>query len=606
MSLQKKIILISSGDPSSIAPEITIKALQSKKIHEKILPIIVTDPKLIYNYSDIIDDHLKVNEIQDQINFTDYKTNYFNVIPVKTNDIVRVGEPSIANCSFIKKSIIKCIKLENKTAASAIVTNPINKNIMYKSGFKYSGHTEFLASFSKENIQPVMMLVGKNLKTIPLTIHVPLSQVSSLITEELIITTIKITAKYLTSYFGIKKPKIILTGLNPHSGENGDIGLKNKNIIIPAIKKIQKNNDFLLDGPFSADTVFSYEARQNYDVAICMYHDQALIPIKTLDFYNGVNVTLGLDFIRTSPDHGTGFDIAGKNIANPSSLILSAQMMLTKIMSKLFDHQLPTIKEILKKNNIKIHKSLGQNFLFDINLTDKIVKKSEPISSTIIEIGPGPGGLTRSILKKNPNILFAIDKDNQSELMLSDLKELYGDKLQVIIADAINYPIWNLGNEPRQVIANLPYNVGTKMLISWLKHIKKFEKLTLMFQKEVADRIIAPVGSSNYGRLSILTNWLTKSKKLFDLPGSAFIPPPKVTSTVIELIPMENPIFDVSFNSLEKITQMTFSQRRKMLKSSLKKINGEAILEDLNISSRLRPEELTIIDFCRIAKKAYP
>ncbi|MDC1280728.1 4-hydroxythreonine-4-phosphate dehydrogenase PdxA [bacterium] len=334
MSLQKKIILISSGDPSSIAPEITIKALQSKKIHEKILPIIVTDPKLIYNYSDIFDDHLKVNEIQDQINFTDYKTNYFNVIPVQTNEIVRVGEPSIANCSFIKQSIIKCIQLENKTAASAIVTNPINKNIMYKSGFKYSGHTEFLASFSKENIQPVMMLVGKNLKTIPLTIHVPLSQVSSLITEELIITSIKITAKYLTSYFGIKKPKIILTGLNPHSGENGDIGFEEQDIIIPAIKKIQKNNDFLLDGPFSADTVFSYEARQNYDVAICMYHDQALIPIKTLDFYNGVNVTLGLDFIRTSPDHGTGFDIAGKNIANPESLISAINLAYLMSVNK--------------------------------------------------------------------------------------------------------------------------------------------------------------------------------------------------------------------------------------------------------------------------------
>ena len=275
-------------------------------------------------------------------------------------------------------------------------------------------------------------------------------------------------------------------------------------------------------------------------------------------------------------------------------------------MYKSIQDQLPTIKEILKKNNVKIHKSLGQNFIFDINLTDKIVKKSEPIASTIIEIGPGPGGLTRSILKKNPNILFAIDKDTQSELMLRELKEIYGDTLQVIIADAINYPIWSLGNEPRQVIANLPYNAGTKMLISWLKHIKKFEKLTLMFQKEVADRITAPVGSSNYGRLSILTNWLTKSKQLFDIPGSAFIPPPRVTSTVVELIPMENPIFDVAFNSLEQITQMAFSQRRKMLKSSLKKINGEAILEDLNISSSLRPEELSVIDVCRIAKKAYP
>ena len=150
MTLQKKIILISSGDPSSIAPEITIKALQSKKINEAILPIIVTDPKLIYNYSDIFDDYWKVNEIHDQINFTDYKTNYFNVIPIQTNDKIILGKPTIANCSFIKKSIIKCIKLENDTNASAIVTNPINKNIMYKSGFKYNGHTEFLASFSKK------------------------------------------------------------------------------------------------------------------------------------------------------------------------------------------------------------------------------------------------------------------------------------------------------------------------------------------------------------------------------------------------------------------------------------------------------------------------
>ena len=269
-------------------------------------------------------------------------------------------------------------------------------------------------------------------------------------------------------------------------------------------------------------------------------------------------------------------------------------------------NQLPTIKDILKKNNIKIHKSLGQNFIFDINLTDKIVNKSQPILSNVIEIGPGPGGLTRSILKKNPDVLFVIDKDTQAEIMLSDLKKIYRKKLQIIIADAINYPIWDLGNEPRQIIANLPYNVGTKMLISWLKHIEKFEKLTLMFQKEVADRIVAPVGSPNYGRLSILTNWLTKSKKLFDIPGSAFIPPPKVMSTVIELIPLKNPIVDVSFNALEQITHMAFSQRRKMLKSSLKKINGEAILEDLNISSRLRPEELSINDFCRIAKKAYP
>ncbi|MGY9027485.1 MAG: 4-hydroxythreonine-4-phosphate dehydrogenase PdxA [Candidatus Puniceispirillales bacterium] len=332
--LQKKIILITSGDPSSIAPEITIKALQSSKINKNIFPVIVTDPQLIQNYNDIIIDNWKINEIKDQSNFTDYKVNYFNIISIPINDIVRLGKPSIVNCEFIKSSILKCIELESKTSVSAIVTNPINKKIMYKSGFKYAGHTEFLASHSKINTQPVMMLVAQDLKTVPLTIHVPISEVSGLISKELIIKTVKIVAKDLTEYFGINKPKIFITGLNPHAGENGEIGSEEQNIIIPAIRKIKNSNDFEIQGPFSADTLFSSEARKTYDVVICMYHDQALIPIKTIDFNNGVNVTLGLDFIRTSPDHGTGFDIAGKNNASPDSLIAAINLAYSMSVNK--------------------------------------------------------------------------------------------------------------------------------------------------------------------------------------------------------------------------------------------------------------------------------
>ncbi len=266
---------------------------------------------------------------------------------------------------------------------------------------------------------------------------------------------------------------------------------------------------------------------------------------------------------------------------------------------------LPRIKEILKNNNIKINKALGQNFLFDLNITDKIVKKSNPIASTIIEIGSGPGSLTRSILKNKSAVVYAIDKDIQSKAMLKELKMMYKNRLNIIIEDALHFPIWNLGNAPRQIIANLPYNVGTKMLLMWLKNIQKFDLLTLMFQKEVADRIIAKPGSKNYGRLSILTNWLTQSSKLFDVPSEAFIPRPKVKSTVIQLKPLSKPIFDVSFESLEKLTHLAFSQKRKMLKTSLKKINGEKILKELNISSNLRPENLSIVDFCKIAKKSF-
>ena len=331
---KKKIILISAGDPSSIASELTIKALQSGKIIDDVLPIIVTDSSLIENHKNIIEDNWKINEIKDENNFLDYKKHNFNIISMKIKNKVKLGNPSVKNCEFIKSSIIKCIELENRTIASAIVTNPINKNIMYQAGFKYAGHTEFLATFSKKNIQPVMMLVSEYLKTIPLTIHVPIIDVPKLITRELIVSTVKITSKYLKKYFGINKPRIVLTGLNPHSGENGDIGLEEKKIIIPCINDIKKNSSILLNGPLSADTIFSYQQRQTYDVAICMYHDQALIPIKTLDFNNAVNVTLGLDFIRTSPDHGTGFDIAGKDKANPGSLISAINLAYLMSVNK--------------------------------------------------------------------------------------------------------------------------------------------------------------------------------------------------------------------------------------------------------------------------------
>jgi 4-hydroxythreonine-4-phosphate dehydrogenase len=328
MTSSKKVILISSGDPSSISTEITIKAIQSSKINENVMPIVITDPKIINNYNKI---DISINEIKDELYFQDYKQNHINIIPTKVFKKPTLGKPDVKNVDFIINSIHKCVKIQMASIASAIVTNPIHKKTMYESGFNYSGHTEFLASLSVNKKKPVMMLVGQNLKTIPLTIHVPLKKVSKLISKELIVFTINIAKEHLISYFGIAKPRIIVTGLNPHAGEDGDIGTEEKKVIIPAIKKSFDNKKFHLSGPISADTAFSITKRKEYDVAICMYHDQALIPIKTLDFFNGVNVTLGLDFIRTSPDHGTGFDIAGKNKANPQSLI--SAINLAYIMS---------------------------------------------------------------------------------------------------------------------------------------------------------------------------------------------------------------------------------------------------------------------------------
>ena len=321
MKVAKEVILITAGDPASISTEITIKAIESHSISKNINLVAITDPKLVEESKKLINSNIKINVIKDTIKFSDYKEYCFNIIPIKLNNKIEYGKPDIENFSFTKFSIIRTIQIHNNSIASAIVTNPINKHIMYKSGFDFEGHTDFLGSLSLKKKNPVMMLVTNGLKTLPLTIHVPLKKVAELITKELINTKIKIAVDDLKTLFDIKKPSIIVTGLNPHAGENGDLGDEEIRIIKPAIDELKKLNNLSITGPISADIAFSPSKRCHYDLAVCMYHDQALIPIKTLDFYNGVNVTLGLDFIRTSPDHGTAFDIAGKNLANPESLI---------------------------------------------------------------------------------------------------------------------------------------------------------------------------------------------------------------------------------------------------------------------------------------------
>jgi len=321
MSNTKHVILLTAGDPASISTEITIKAIESQRIDKNINLVVITDPTLVHEYKKLIRSDIKINEIKDQIEFSDYKNNQLNVIPIKLCNKVEYGKPDKKNFSFTKSSILETVEIHNKSIASAIVTNPINKYIMYKSGFNFEGHTDYLGSLSQKKKKPVMILVTNGLKTLPLTIHVPLKKVSQMITKELIYTKVKIAVDDLKILFGIKKPSIIVTGLNPHAGENGNLGDEEIKVINPAIDELKKLIDISIIGPISADTAFSPEKRFHYDLAVCMYHDQALIPIKTLDFHHGVNVTLGLDFIRTSPDHGTAFDLAGKGLANPQSLI---------------------------------------------------------------------------------------------------------------------------------------------------------------------------------------------------------------------------------------------------------------------------------------------
>ncbi|MBR1777641.1 MAG: 16S rRNA (adenine(1518)-N(6)/adenine(1519)-N(6))-dimethyltransferase RsmA [Alphaproteobacteria bacterium] len=270
---------------------------------------------------------------------------------------------------------------------------------------------------------------------------------------------------------------------------------------------------------------------------------------------------------------------------------------------------LPPLKEVITRYGLSAKKSLGQNFILDTNLLDKIVRSSkqrDPLpfeTGTVIEVGPGPGGVTRAVLDNGARSLTVIEKDERCLGLLKDIQTAYPGHLTVLNADALTVCAETLGQAPRSIIANLPYNVGTLLLTGWLKQIKAYSSFTLMFQKEVAERLTAQPKTAAYGRLSILTQWLCEAEILFTVPPSCFVPPPKVTSAVVFLKPRANPLAPARIDLLEKVTAAAFNQRRKMLRSSLKSIgNPEELCAAANVLPTARAEEIGIEAFCAMAR----
>ncbi|NCF48303.1 MAG: 16S rRNA (adenine(1518)-N(6)/adenine(1519)-N(6))-dimethyltransferase RsmA [Bacteroidetes bacterium] len=262
---------------------------------------------------------------------------------------------------------------------------------------------------------------------------------------------------------------------------------------------------------------------------------------------------------------------------------------------------LPTLGALVGALDMRARKSLGQNFLFDLTLTRRIARSGGSLHGTTIEVGPGPGGLTRALLLEGAEKVIAIEKDFRAGTVLGSLLEAAEGRLSLVEADALKTPIWEIGEAPRRVIANLPYNIATTLLLQWLEHTAAFESLTLMFQREVAERITARPGDSAYGRLSILTGWLADAEIQFDIPPEAFVPAPKVTSSVVHIRPLAKPRYACDQSALEQITRLAFGQRRKMLRASLKSIGGAAMLTDAGINPEARPQEIDIEGFCRLA-----
>jgi 16S rRNA (adenine1518-N6/adenine1519-N6)-dimethyltransferase len=266
---------------------------------------------------------------------------------------------------------------------------------------------------------------------------------------------------------------------------------------------------------------------------------------------------------------------------------------------------LPPLREVIAKYDLAARRALGQNFLLDLNLTGKIARAAGDLTTgTTIEIGPGPGGLTRALLSHGAREVIAIERDVRCLGALAEIADAYPGHLTVIQGDALAVDCAKLGTAPRRIVANLPYNIATPLIINWMQQGTAFTSLTVMVQKEVADRLVATPRSKDYGRLSVLTQFLAKPRRLFDLPPRAFVPPPKVTSTVIELLPLAAPAFPARLADLERVTQAAFGQRRKMLRQSLRSLGGdpEVLLAAAEAPPTARAEELSVAQFAALAR----
>ena len=313
--------IVTPGEPAGIGAEIAVKSWCAG--HRDIC--VIEAPERLAEIAATLGAPIAIKTIAhpDQFNADQ---DALHVMPINWPVPPIAGSPDSRNGQVVIDAITTASRFCRSGAASGMVTNPIQKSSLYDAGFGYPGHTEFLASLGHVDAGgPMMMLACDDLKVVPLTIHIPISAVAGSLSKDMIITAGHLLDASLRQFFAMTAPRIAVAGLNPHAGENSSLGKEDHDIIQPAITSLQQSG-INITGPHPADSLFHAEARKTYDVVLGMYHDQALIPLKTLDFFGGVNITLGLDFIRTSPDHGTGLDIAGSGTARPDSLMAAIKM----------------------------------------------------------------------------------------------------------------------------------------------------------------------------------------------------------------------------------------------------------------------------------------
>ena len=321
-------LALTMGEPGGVGPDLTLAVWLDR--HRLQIPpfYLLADPTFVAERARLIGLDCPI-EVTEPATAATVFERALPVVPLEARVKAEPGRADPANAGAVVEAIARAVGDVRSGAGAAIVTNPIHKQSLYAAGFRHPGHTEFLgtlsATWSGAAARPVMMLAGPELRAVPVTIHIPVRDVAETLSEALIVETGRIVAAELRRRFGIPSPRLAVAGLNPHAGEGGTIGTEDQTIIVPAVQALRAEG-ITVTGPLSADAMFHPSARSGYDAALCMYHDQALIPAKTLAFAETVNVTLGLAFVRTSPDHGTAFDLAGTGRADPSSLAAALRL----------------------------------------------------------------------------------------------------------------------------------------------------------------------------------------------------------------------------------------------------------------------------------------
>jgi 4-hydroxythreonine-4-phosphate dehydrogenase len=313
-------LVLTMGEPAGIGGEVAMKAWLRRESADIPPFFMIDDPDRLTALAGRLDWPVPVRPIDAPEEANDVFAGALPVLARPLQGHPTPGTADPAHAGAVIAAIDEAVGLVTGNRAAAVVTNPIHKLTLTQAGFHHQGHTEYLAELAGGNCRAVMMLACKSLRVVPLSVHVALKDSIAMVTEEAIIDTVSITVDALKRGFGIAQPHIVVAGLNPHAGEGGTMGREDIDIVTPAVQKL-KQSGISVRGPVPSDTLFHERARSGYDAAICMYHDQALIPIKTIDFYSAVNVTLGLPFVRTSPDHGTAFEIAGTGVADERSLV---------------------------------------------------------------------------------------------------------------------------------------------------------------------------------------------------------------------------------------------------------------------------------------------